>query len=85
MQELIKFAMMHGGLRHIDILDSVIADVLYSGPDVLQGFTEEDVEAIASLYIQVKLSAWLEYTSAVIISNCTSFFHISSPQACSCL
>ena len=53
MQESIKFAMMHGGTRHMNLLDSVITNALYSGPGALQGFSVEDVEDISSLYLQV--------------------------------
>ncbi|KAK4858685.1 hypothetical protein QYF36_020477 [Acer negundo] len=51
-EELIKFAMMHGGTRHMNLLDSVITTALYSGPGALRGFSVEDVEDISSLYLQ---------------------------------
>ncbi|KAL5774092.1 hypothetical protein ACOSP7_011649 [Xanthoceras sorbifolium] len=51
-EELIKFAMMHGGPRHMNLLDSVITKALYSGPGALQGFNVEHVEDISCLYLQ---------------------------------
>lgn len=53
MQELIKFTMMHGGSRHMNVVDAVISKALHSDPDVLQDFSLEDVEDISSLYLQV--------------------------------
>lgn len=54
MQELIKFTMMHGGPRHMNIVDAIISNSLYSGSGVLQVFSREDVEDISSLYLQVR-------------------------------
>lgn len=40
--------MMHGGSRHLNVVDSVIANALYSGPDLLDAFSQEDVEDVSS-------------------------------------
>ncbi|KAJ0016764.1 hypothetical protein Pint_10077 [Pistacia integerrima] len=52
LEELIKFVMMHGGSRHLNVVDSVIANAVYSGPDVLDAFSLKDVEDVSSLYLQ---------------------------------
>lgn len=59
MQELIKFVMMHGGSRHLNVVDSVIANALYSGPDLLDAFSQEDVEDVSSLYLQVTIPVFI--------------------------
>lgn len=59
MQELIKFVMMHGGSRHLNVVDSVIANALYSGPDLLDAFSQEDVEDVSSLYLQVTIPLFI--------------------------
>ena len=56
MQELIKFAMMHGGPRHINLVDAVVANAISPGTDVSQGLSAKDGEDISSLYLEVKIS-----------------------------
>lgn len=53
MQELIKFSMMHGGMKNIDVIDSVIADALSPRSDGSQGLSAEDSENISNLYLEV--------------------------------
>lgn len=56
MQELIKFAMMHGGSRHINVVDAVVTDAISPGTNVSQGLSAKDREDISSLYLEVKIS-----------------------------
>ncbi|XVF25527.1 hypothetical protein REPUB_Repub13aG0220300 [Reevesia pubescens] len=50
LEELIKFGMMHGGPRHIHVLDAIIHDVISLGPS--QGMNAKEAEDISSLYLQ---------------------------------
>ncbi|XP_062097878.1 pre-mRNA-processing factor 39-2-like isoform X2 [Humulus lupulus] len=53
LEELINFATLHGGQRHIHVVDSVIANVISPGPDVSQGWNVKDAEHVSSLYLKV--------------------------------
>ncbi|RVX10681.1 hypothetical protein CK203_018195 [Vitis vinifera] len=44
LEELIKFAMMHGGPRHINVVDAVVANAISPGTDVSQGLSAKDGE-----------------------------------------
>ncbi|XP_022715646.1 uncharacterized protein LOC111274904 isoform X4 [Durio zibethinus] len=50
LEELIKFGMMHGGPRHMHVLDAIVNDVISLGP--CQGMNAKEAEDISSLYLQ---------------------------------
>ncbi|XP_062096460.1 pre-mRNA-processing factor 39-2 isoform X2 [Humulus lupulus] len=52
LEELINFATLHGGQRHIHVVDSVIANVISPGSDVSQGWNAKDAEHASSLYLK---------------------------------
>ncbi|XP_030480447.2 pre-mRNA-processing factor 39-2 isoform X1 [Cannabis sativa] len=52
LEELINFATLHGGQRHIHVIDSVIANVISPGPDASQGLNVKDAEDVSSLYLK---------------------------------
>jgi len=50
-----KFSMMHGGAKHIDVLDSIIEGAISPRADGSQGLSAEDAEDISNLYLEVIL------------------------------
>ncbi|KAL5053685.1 hypothetical protein RYX36_034367 [Vicia faba] len=52
LEELIKFSMMHGGKKHMDVIDSIIAGALSPKSDISQGLSAEDAEDISNLYLE---------------------------------
>ncbi|TKY60102.1 Pre-mRNA-processing factor 39 [Spatholobus suberectus] len=52
LEELIKFSMMHGGTKHMDVIDSIIADTISPRSDGSQGLSAEDAEDISNLYLE---------------------------------
>ncbi|KAK7359154.1 hypothetical protein VNO77_01101 [Canavalia gladiata] len=52
LEELIRFLMMHGGTKHITVIDSIIADAISAKSDGSQGLSGEDAEDISNLYLQ---------------------------------
>ncbi|XP_017408166.1 pre-mRNA-processing factor 39-2 isoform X3 [Vigna angularis] len=52
LQELIKFSMMHGGTKHMAVIDSIIADTISPRSDGSQGLSAEDAEDISNLYLE---------------------------------
>ncbi|XP_059437546.1 pre-mRNA-processing factor 39-2 isoform X3 [Corylus avellana] len=52
LKELINFTMMHEGPRHINVVESVIANAISQGPGVSQGLDAKDAEDISSLYLE---------------------------------
>ncbi|CAJ1938427.1 unnamed protein product [Sphenostylis stenocarpa] len=52
LEELIKFSMMHGGTKHMAVIDSIIADTICPRSDGSQGLSAEDAEAISNLYLE---------------------------------
>ncbi|GLU22748.1 hypothetical protein SLE2022_387990 [Rubroshorea leprosula] len=52
LEELIKFAMLHGETRHVQVIYSMVNDSISLGPDSSQGLNVKDTEDIASLYLQ---------------------------------
>ncbi|XP_027919357.1 uncharacterized protein LOC114177943 isoform X2 [Vigna unguiculata] len=52
LEELIKFSMMHGGTKHMAIIDSIIADTISPRSDGSQGLSAEDAEDISNLYLE---------------------------------
>ncbi|KAH1236900.1 Pre-mRNA-processing factor 39 [Glycine max] len=52
LEELIKFLMMHGGTKHMAVIDSIIADTISPRSDGSQGFSAEDAEDISNLYLE---------------------------------
>ncbi|XP_022639460.1 uncharacterized protein LOC106768678 isoform X2 [Vigna radiata var. radiata] len=52
LEELIKFSMMHGGTKHMAVIDSIIADTISPRSDGSQGLSAEDAEDISNLYLE---------------------------------
>ncbi|XP_020225886.1 RNA polymerase II degradation factor 1 isoform X2 [Cajanus cajan] len=52
LEELIKFSMMHGGTKHMAVIDSIIADTISPRSDGSQGLNAEDAEDISNLYLE---------------------------------
>ncbi|GAV79580.1 hypothetical protein CFOL_v3_23045 [Cephalotus follicularis] len=52
LEELIHFVMMHGGPRHMNVVDPIIFNALSSGQGVSQGLGVKDLEDISILYLQ---------------------------------
>ncbi|KEH20704.1 Pre-mRNA-processing factor 39, putative [Medicago truncatula] len=52
LEELMKFSMMHGGAKHIDELDSIIAGAISPRANGSQGLSAEDAEDISNLYLE---------------------------------
>ncbi|PON41745.1 HAT (Half-A-TPR) repeat, partial [Parasponia andersonii] len=54
LEELINFAILHGGQQHILVVDSVIANAISPGPDpdISQVLNVKDAEDISSLYLK---------------------------------
>lgn len=46
---------MHGGKKHMDVIDSIIAGALSPKSDGSQGLSAEDAEDISNLYLEVIL------------------------------
>ena len=46
---------MHEGTRHINMVDTVIANAISPGPGIFQGLNGKDAEDISNLYIEVKI------------------------------
>ncbi|KAM7270305.1 hypothetical protein ACFE04_029519 [Oxalis oulophora] len=51
-EELIKFAMMHGGARHLKLVDSIVASAIYTGSDGSKDLNAKDMEDLSVLYLQ---------------------------------
>uniref|UniRef100_A0A5B6ZIY4 Uncharacterized protein n=1 Tax=Davidia involucrata TaxID=16924 RepID=A0A5B6ZIY4_DAVIN len=52
LEGLINFAMMHGGQRQLNVVDSVIANAISRGPDLSHGLSTKDLEDISLLYLK---------------------------------
>ncbi|KAK7399727.1 hypothetical protein VNO78_10916 [Psophocarpus tetragonolobus] len=52
LEELIKFSMMHGGTKHMAVIDSIIADTISPRSDGSQGLSAEDAKDISNLYLE---------------------------------
>ncbi|XP_059669215.1 pre-mRNA-processing factor 39-2 isoform X2 [Cornus florida] len=52
LEGLINFAMMHGGPRQVNIVDSIIAHAITPGPDLSQGLGTKDREDISLIYLE---------------------------------
>lgn len=50
LEELIKFGMMHGGPKHIHVIDAIVNDAISLGPS--RGLNAKDAEDVSSLYLQ---------------------------------
>lgn len=48
--------MMHGGTKHMAVIDSIIADTISPRSEGSQGFSTEDAEDISNLYLEVIFS-----------------------------
>ncbi|XP_065878655.1 pre-mRNA-processing factor 39-2 isoform X2 [Euphorbia lathyris] len=51
-EELIKFAIMHRGSRHINVIDSIVANAICPQPGGSQALSPEDGEEISRLYLE---------------------------------
>ncbi|KAA8514990.1 hypothetical protein F0562_018222 [Nyssa sinensis] len=49
---LINLAMMHGGQKQLNVVDSIIANAISPGPDLAQGLSTKDLEDISLLYLE---------------------------------
>jgi pre-mRNA-processing factor 39 len=47
--------MMHGGKKHIDVIDPIIEGALSPRSDGSEGLSSEDAEYISNLYLEVTL------------------------------
>lgn len=54
-QELISFATTHGGREHLNAVETVMANALYSGPTGSTILNARDAEELSNLYIKVDL------------------------------
>ena len=45
--------MVHGGTKHMTLIDSIVADALSSRSDESQGLSTDDAEDISNLYLEV--------------------------------
>ncbi|KAJ1426198.1 Tetratricopeptide-like helical domain superfamily [Sesbania bispinosa] len=52
LEELIKFSMVHGGTKHMAVIDSIIADALSPRSNESQGLHAADAEDISNLYLE---------------------------------
>ncbi|XP_048230542.1 pre-mRNA-processing factor 39-2 isoform X3 [Ricinus communis] len=51
-EELIKFATTHGGSRHMNVIDTIVANAISPGTSVSQGLSAKDGEDISRLYLE---------------------------------
>lgn len=47
---------MHGGKRHLNVVDSIVAKAISPESGVSDGLNAKDAEDISSLYVEVKIS-----------------------------
>ncbi|KAB1208577.1 Pre-mRNA-processing factor 39 [Morella rubra] len=52
LEELINFTMMHEGPQHINVVESVVANAIFSSPGESQGLNAKDAEDISNLYLE---------------------------------
>ncbi|WJX53305.1 hypothetical protein P8452_39313 [Trifolium repens] len=52
LEEVIRFSMMHGGKKHIDVIDPIIEGALSPRSDGSEGPSSEDAEDISNLYLE---------------------------------
>ncbi|KAL8113173.1 uncharacterized protein LOC141667685 isoform X2 [Apium graveolens] len=52
LEELLKLLMMHEGSKYMTVVDSIIANVMTSRPDVSQGLSTKDKEELSCLYLE---------------------------------
>lgn len=53
--------MTHDGARHVNIIDSVVADSISHGLDEYQGLNANDRETISCLFLEVGVSLIMRY------------------------
>ncbi|XP_012091896.2 uncharacterized protein LOC105649750 isoform X2 [Jatropha curcas] len=51
-EELIKFAISHGGIRHMNMVDTIVANAISPRPSVSLGLSAKDGEEISKLYLE---------------------------------
>lgn len=61
--------MMHEGPRHINVVESVIANAISQAPDVSQGLDAKDAEDISSLYLEVEISLSTSICCCILYSG----------------
>lgn len=69
LQELVNFAMVHGGKQHISIVDTIIANAISPGSDESQSLNVKDAEDVSRLYLEVKFDIELLNMVVTIISG----------------
>ncbi|KAF3449858.1 hypothetical protein FNV43_RR05937 [Rhamnella rubrinervis] len=52
LEELVNFAMIHGGKQHISVVDTIIANAVSPESDVSQGLNVKDAEDVSRLYLE---------------------------------
>ncbi|XP_048318229.1 pre-mRNA-processing factor 39-2 isoform X1 [Ziziphus jujuba] len=52
LEELINFAMIHGGKHHINIVDTIISNAISPGSDVSPRLNMKDAEDVSNLYLE---------------------------------
>ncbi|KAK1420319.1 hypothetical protein QVD17_21824 [Tagetes erecta] len=52
LEELVNFAMMHEGSKHLDVLDHIIDTAITCEPDGSQGLSSKDREDLSNLYLK---------------------------------
>ncbi|KAM1235269.1 hypothetical protein ACFX2J_004753 [Malus domestica] len=84
LEELINFASMHGGKRHLNVVDSIVAKAISPESGVSDGLNAKDAEDISSLYLEfVDLcgtihevrKVWTRHVRLFPFSTRTAFFH----------
>ncbi|XP_057950326.1 pre-mRNA-processing factor 39-2 [Malania oleifera] len=52
LEELIKFALLHGDPRHLNVVDAIVAEAISPGRDEAEGLNAKDREEISTLYLE---------------------------------
>ncbi|KAI7730343.1 hypothetical protein M8C21_025100, partial [Ambrosia artemisiifolia] len=52
LEELINFAMMHEGSKHLDVVDDLVETAITCGSDGTQGLSSKDREGLSNLYLK---------------------------------
>lgn len=58
---------MHEGPQHINVVESVVANAIFSSPGESQGLNAKDAEDISNLYLEVKISLGTYCTAVSVI------------------
>lgn len=60
---------MHGGKRHLNVVDSIVAKAISPESGVSDGLNAKDAEDISSLYLEVKISLLTQFYVDTVISG----------------